>query len=133
MEVIKVKKYVPFLSFWGLNAILLYLAVIVFPLNYVVGNASLRPPAAIVFSGLVWTLLVWYSTPICRGIGLKLLKGRSKMLVFYFLANSAGIWLTARGSAITGFGITSFVWAIYLGFVANIAQWGLWQGVKRMK
>ena len=125
------KKYIPFLSFWGLNAILLYIATVFSPGNYVVGNATLRPATAIVFSGLVWTLLVWYSTPILRGIGIKL-EGRMIMLIFYFLANSAAIWLTARGSAITGFGITSYRWALLLGLVANVAQWGLWQGVKRL-
>jgi len=120
------------LSFWLLNSILLYLAELILPSYYVLGNFWLSGPAAMLWSGFWMTVVVWVAKPVSLKLNLKL-KGRQKMFIFYWLANSVAIWILARLAHLSGLGIAAFYWAIFLGLVANITQWGLWQGLKRAK
>ena len=123
------KKNIPFLIFWLLNSLFLYFATIMYPTNFVLGNVSFSTFWATLVAGLVWTGLVWYSKPFIMKFGLKI-KGRGIMFVFYTAANFIAIWIIARLSAVTGFGISRFTWAISLAIVANTTQWLTWQALK---
>ena len=123
------KKYLSFLSFWLLGSLFLYLATFFYPANFELGNFWITPLAATFWAGFWITVLVWAAKPVLTKLNLKL-KGRVKMFLFYWLCNSAAIWIIARFAHLTGFGISRYCWAIGLGFVMNIAQWGLWQGLK---
>ncbi|MFZ5932670.1 MAG: phage holin family protein [Patescibacteria group bacterium] len=118
----KVKAYVRFLIIWLVNAGLFYLATSLYPANFVLGNASLTPLWAAVVSGFLLTVLCRWARPVLSKIGLSL-SGRLKMFVFYWLVNAGAIWLIARFSYLTGFGITAYYWALALGFVTNLSQW----------
>lgn len=123
------KKYIPFISFWLLNSILLHLATTFYPLNFVLGNFWLSKLQATLWAGFWVTALVWSARTVSERLNIKL-EGRLRMFLFYWLANAAAIWLVARFAPLTGFGISRFTWAIGLGLVMNVAQWGLWQGLK---
>jgi len=123
------KKYLPFLSFWLLGSLFLYLATLFYPANFELGNFWLSSLAAAFWAGFWLTALVWAAKPALVKFNLKL-KGRAKMFLFYWLCNSAAIWIVARFAPLTGFGISRFYWAIGLGLILNLGQWGLWQGLK---
>ncbi|HJY98997.1 MAG TPA: hypothetical protein VJ227_04760 [Patescibacteria group bacterium] len=121
----------PFVTFWVLDSILLYVGSLLYPFYFVLGNKNLSVIWAAVVAGLVWTFLVWASDPI---IGDKF-KTKSKLIKFgfYFLANFFGLWITARFASTFGFGATSFVWLVFLALLANIFQYGLWKTGKFKK
>lgn len=125
----EIKKYLSFVSFWLLASLFLYLAALFYPANFELGNFWLSPLAATFWAGFWLTVSVWAAKPVLTKLNLKL-EGRAKMFLFYWLCNSAAIWIIARFAHLTGFGISRFYWAIGLGLVLNIAQWGLWQGLK---
>ena len=120
------KKFLPFIFFWALNTILLFLANSLSAANFVLGNARFSPIWAALVAGLVWTVLVWIAQPLVKKVGVDP-KGAIGMLVFGWVSNFAAIWLTARMAPLTGLGISSFVWAILLALVADLAQFLLWK------
>lgn len=119
------KHYKPFLSFWLLNSLLLYVAYLLYPFYFSLGNSLLSVFWAAVFAGFVWTLLAWLGKPILGS----LFKTKSKLIMFafYFLANFVALWATARFASIVGFGTTSFVWLVFLALLGNIFQYGVWK------
>lgn len=126
------KVYIRWVAIWLVNSLLFYLASVVFPGNFVLGNASLTPTWAALVSGFLLTVLCRLSKPLISRFGLKL-AGRYKMFVFYWLVNAVAIWLVARFSYLTGFGISAYYWAIGLGFVTNLFQWLTRQLFKAIK
>lgn len=119
------KQLWPFVTFWVLDSILLYLAAWFYPFYFTLGNAYLNMLWAAVFAGFVWTVLEWIATPIVR-MGFKL-KGEVIMFGFYFLVNFIALWLTARMSPIFGFGAENFVWLVFLAILADIFQYFIWK------
>lgn len=126
------KKYIPFVSFWVLNSLLLYLAELIFPNYFVLGNFWLSGPLAMLWAGLWLTVIIWGAMSLPNRLNVKI-TGPLKILVFYWLINSIAIWVLARFAALSGFGIAAYYWAICLGLVANLAQWGLWMGLEKAK
>ncbi len=129
---INLRKYVPFLSFWLLNSILLYLAELLFPAYFVLGNFWLSGPAAMFWVGLWISIIVWIAQSLPEKFNVKI-DGPLKMFTYYWLVNLAAIWVLARFAQLSGFGITAFYWAIFLGLIANVTQWGLWKGLEAAK
>ncbi|MBI2065952.1 phage holin family protein [Candidatus Woesebacteria bacterium] len=124
----KLKKYYGFISFWVLDSLLLYLASVVYPAAYVLGTFRLSVFWAAIFAGFLWTVLVWFSEPIVAIVKLKI---SDKMKTFFYLfANFVALWLVARISAYSGFGIASFVWAFLLALIANFVQYLIMKVVK---
>ena len=123
------KKYLSFLCFWLVGSLFLYLATFFYPANFELGNFWLSPLAAMFWAGFWMTVLVWAAKLVLTRLNLKL-KGKAEMFLFYWLCNSAAIWIIARFASFTGFGISRYYWAIGLGLVIKIAQWGLWKGHK---
>lgn len=123
------KKYLPFVSFWLLNSLLLYLAAMFLPQYFELGTATVPETKAIFWSGLLLTTIVWLSKPVADGLGLKL-EGNTKMFLYYWLVNSSAIWILARVAEYSGLGISAFYWAIVFGVFANLGQWIIWQVLK---
>ncbi len=116
------KLWVRFLILWAVNSLIIYLASMLYPVNFVLGTNLISPFWAIVISGFLLTIICKIARPVVQMVGLKP-KGRFMMLAFYWLVNAAAIWLIARVPAFSGFGISRFSWAIGLGFVTNLGQW----------
>lgn len=119
------KKYTPFLSFWIVNSVLLWLASYLYPSYYVLGNARLSSLMAAVIAGLVWTVFVWKLMLLSKKVGIKD-KEAAKMGLYCLVINFVVLWVMARFSALFGFGVARFVWVFVLAFVANLLQWGAW-------
>lgn len=120
------RMFTRFFAVWALNSALFLLANNIYPGNYVLGNAVIPPTVAGIFCGFLLTVFMKFSKRFSK----KFLKPKYKMFVFYLLANSFAVWLLARLSVVTGFGIPKYYWAIYLGVSASFAQWGLRQVFK---
>ncbi|MFC1625673.1 hypothetical protein ACFL1Q_01380 [Patescibacteria group bacterium] len=126
------KFYVRFITTWALNTLLILAFVSYYPTSYVLGNAVIPPVSAGIFAGFLLTLFCRLSKPFVKKLSTKA-KGRVMMFVFYWLVNSVGIWIIARLSVISGFGIASFYKALILGAVVSLGQWALRQTFKKFK
>jgi len=125
-----VKNYLPFVYGWLLNSIVLYLANLCCPVNFVLGTASITRTSAAVLSGFIISIIGWVAKPILAKLKVDL-KGRAKTFLFYWAVYSFAIWLTARFSNIFGFGITRFYWALLLGLMLKILHWITRRGLKK--
>lgn len=127
------KKFViKFVVYWIVNSIILGLANAFFPTNFVLGNAYLAIPVAVIFSGFLLTTLLFLAKGLARG-GNLVKRERIFMFLFYWGSAAFGVWLVARIAPISGFGISRFTWAIAAGFVVSLANWLLRQAFKGMK
>ena len=80
------KKYLlPFILFWLIDSIVLYLAVILMPLYFVLGSSTVSIYSAAFVAGFTWTLLVWLFKPLI--FLFTKLKGALAMFVFYLILN----------------------------------------------
>jgi len=120
------KKYLlPFILFWLVDSIILYLAVLVMPKYFVLGSMNVSVYAGAFVAGFTWTLLVWLLKPLI--FLFKKLKGTVLMFSFYLVLNFVALWITARLGPIVGFGTTRFVWLIIVAVVADIIQYLVWK------
>ena len=129
---IDLKKNIPFVSFWVLDSLLLYLAELIFPDYFVLGNFWLSGPLAMLWAGLWLTVILWGAMTLPKRLNINIDKPL-KMFLYYWLTNLVAIWVLARFAALSGFGIAAFYWAIGLGLVANLVQWGLWTGLEKAR
>src|SRR3990170_3235475 len=111
------KVYIRYGVVWAINTVLILLANSYFPQNYVLGNAVIPPLYAAIFSGLLLTVFDRAAKPVIKKL-IKDERGRYIMFGIYWFTNFVGIWLIARISFLSGFGISKFTYAIILGFVA---------------
>lgn len=119
------KKFVPFLSLWLVGSLLLWLANMLYPTYYVLGNANLTGVLAAIVTGLVWTAVVWKSMVFTKKLGIKD-NDMLKQALYFLVVNFITLWVIARFSALFGFGVVSYFWVFALAFVANLVQWGVW-------
>ena len=123
------KKILPFIVFWLVDTILLYLFYLLFPAFFVLGNTNLSPIMGAILSGIIWTAIVWISEPLLSLFNLKL-KGSLQQMSFYLLVNFVALWFTARLASTFGFGVYNFIWVLLLSFVANYCQYIAWKYLK---
>ena len=127
------KKFaIKFVGYWVVNSLVLALSNSFFPDSYVLGNAYLSIPSAVIFSGFLLTILLLLAKGLAKTRSF-LIKGRVFMYLYYAAAASAGIWLIARIANVSGFGIARFTWAIGGGLVVAFTNWSLRQAFKGMK
>lgn len=126
------KKPVKLIIFWLVNSVLLYLATQLFPGSYVLGNMRFGVLSAAIVAGLFWTFLVWVFKKALKKFKVQIADDKVRIL-FYIIANFVAVWLVARFAPYTGFGLTSFVWALGLGVAGAIAQFAIWKLVKGHK
>lgn len=124
-------KYTPFIALWVINALVLFLASLVLPANYVLGNQNLSPVSATIVSGLLVTALAWTAKPLADAANFKI-AGETNKFLFYWGANSVAVWIAARLAFISGFGISRFYWAIALGLALNMLQWATWRALSAL-
>ncbi|MDP3994461.1 MAG: hypothetical protein Q8P91_01355 [bacterium] len=110
------KNKLPFFVSWLVGSFLLYFATLTYPDNFVLGSARHSVLSAAVFSGLVWTLIIFSANPILKSLKLKLGKGCAKFVFGYFVS-FAGLWIVARLAPYTGFGVTRFTWLMGLSLL----------------
>lgn len=125
----RLKKYLRFLVVWAINSCIILLANNFYRSNLVLGNAVMTPVMAVILTGFLLTIFLRFAKSCSKPFS----GSRYKMFGYYFLANAVGIWILARLSAITGFGISAFYWAFYLGFYTTLGQWITRQAFKKFK
>ena len=126
------KKFLPFILFWIVNSLFLYLASVVYPFKFVLGNFRFSMLSATIWAGLWITVLGWLAIWLIGKLKIKL-SGAAQMFISYWTVNAAAVWITARLATLTGFGIFSFWWAIGLGLILNIVQSAVWKLGKFMR
>src|SRR3989344_6956353 len=126
------KSTLRFAMVWLANLLPIYFASAYYPMNYTLGNASISPFKAALFSGFLLTLAGRIAKDVLPKWGIKT-NGRYKKFAVYWLVNSAAIWLISRFAFVTGIGISAYTWAIVLGFVGTLAQWLTRQIFKKLK
>lgn len=107
---------------WFTNAVVLYLASLVFPSWVVLGNATLPGWMALVIASLILMLLLTQAMPAVKALKIKI-EGKMQMGLIHGIVNIVGLWLLARGALYTGFGILSVWVAIALGVILTLIQW----------
>ena len=122
------KKLFPFVAVWLTNSLLLYLASMLYPANYVLGNFRMGSVSAALAAGFVWALLTWLVKPLASKFNIGV-EGYLQKTVFYFVANFVALWVTARMAPVVGFGVSSFIYVLGLALVAEFAQMLVWKFV----
>lgn len=130
--IVQVKKFEQFLILWLVNVVLLYAATILFPENYTLGNSIFSDWQAAVFSGFVWNYAIWNLVPMLKEYDLKF-EGKNALMLVYLAANFVTLWLIARFSFMTGYGIGSWMYVLGLAVVANFVQFFAWQATAKKK
>ena len=127
---INIKDHILYLGWWLVTSIVLYIISTVSSGNVVLGTFKYTIGEAAVYAGFWATFLVWLFWDFAQARGWNL-KGTFQTFVFFWILNIAAIWLVARFAPITGVGITSYVWAIIVAFVVDLAQTAVWTSFSR--
>ena len=109
-----------YFSYWLVNSFAISLFNYLFPNNFVLGNWKLTALEASLYSGFWLTFVVWIFWDFLMAKKYEL--GKFKSFIWFWLANTIGVWIVAHMSGFTGFGIESFYLSFILGFFANILQ-----------
>jgi len=115
---------VTFITWMIGHSSILYLANALFPSHVVLGTNQFSSLQGLFYSMLVFTLIAVGSIPITEYIAIlqkKTLKTMDWMVIFFFV-NVVGIWLVARFAEQLGLGISSWLVAVALAVVFDIAQ-----------
>ena len=126
------KRYQKFLVFWLIDSAILYLASLLLPRSVTIGNSIFVKYQAIVFSGFIWSFIVWYAEPVFKDMEIDL-RDTSTMMLVYLSLNFATVWFIARFSFITGIGIASFLYVALLAVVGNLVQYIAWRSMDNKK
>jgi uncharacterized membrane protein YvlD (DUF360 family) len=116
------KQYIRYIIVWAINTGLILAANTYFPLNYVLGNAVIPPVYAAIFAGFLLTVFDKAMKPVIEKL-VKREQNRYVMFGIYWLVNALGIWIIARLSFLSGFGISAYYFALILGLAASLGQW----------
>ena len=119
------KNLLPFILFWLLDSLILYLAVLIYPKHLVLGSKMFTIWAAAFIAGFTWTLIVWLLKPLI--LVFTKIKGKLSLFAFYLVLNFVALWITARLGPVVGFGTTRFVWLIPIAVAADIIQSLAWK------
>ncbi|MFC1710364.1 hypothetical protein ACFL0F_01745 [Patescibacteria group bacterium] len=122
-------KYLSFIIHWLFNSAIIYLISRLLPLNVVLGNFWLNSFLAALMTGILLTFLAHIKKELFKVVGINI-KGRFINFIIYFAINTFGIWILARIPNVSGIGISTYYYAIGVGFILNVFQWGVRQGLK---
>ena len=117
---------------WVVNAVLIWLANMLYPANFVLGSLTMSAWSGIIAAALLWTALIWFTEPLAAKFKVKLKKGMP-MMIAYLVSNFVSLWLLSRLGPAIGFGVSSWVYVLSLAFVANIAQFISWVVLAKYK
>lgn len=110
----------------AVNALLLYLASVLYPRNIVLGNNVLAPYLAVIITAVLLSVVLSFTLPVARVLKIKE-KNELGMSLSYTVANIIGLWLLARMAVFTGFGVSSYVVVVILGLILSAVQYGVWK------
>ncbi len=126
------KRYQKFLVFWIINSAILYLASLLMPKSVIIGNNIFAAYQALVFSGFLWSVVIWYIAPVTKDLEISL-KDTKVMMLVYLAVNFAVVWFIARFSFITGIGIANYWADLTIAVAANFVQYLAWQYMDKKK
>ncbi len=111
-------------AFSVVSVIVLYLANMLFPANVVLGNHLVTPMMGLLMSSIVISLLGVSATPLIEWArkAFNLTLSASHWMLIYLVINTLVVWVVARFAEILGLGVSSWVVALGLGFVLDVAQ-----------
>ncbi len=122
----KNKNYMLFVSIGIVNAITLFLANILFPTEIVLGNSTWSPILSAIITGILLSAVMGLPEPLMKTLNVKI-KNEMHLALVYLVFNVVGLWVLARFANYFGFGVTSFVVVLVLGFVLNLVQFFVWK------
>lgn len=106
------------------NSLVVYLASVFLPGNVVLGTQHITTGWALIHSMGTLALVNTFAIPFIREYENR--RGRMlsnlEWMVDYFLINLVGVWVLARFAEQLGFGIRSWVVALFLAIVLDLAQ-----------
>ncbi len=126
---------VTFVALTVVNAIIIALANSFFSHNVVLGTMSVSVPWAVALASmglaLIDTLALSFLSEIeyARKKDLQLME----MMLAYFLINSVGLWLLARGADVLGMGLSSWVVVVVLAAVLDFVQGSVMVGLEKVR
>ncbi len=106
------------------HSIVIYLANQWFPSLVVLGTNIYSPMAAIVYSMVLFTLIVVGATPVIEHVGNSMSRKLSDMdwMVLFVLINAGGLWLVARFAEQLGLGVASWMVVAILAVIMDVVQ-----------
>lgn len=120
------KRYQKFLVYWLINSAILFFANLLLGQSVTIGNNIFAKYQAIVFSGFVWSFIVWQIEAVAKDMEVSM-KDTTTMMLSYLFVNFATVWFIARFSFITGVGIANFWIVLLMAVAANLVQYLAWQ------
>lgn len=125
------KKHIPLLVCWVINAIVILLISYIYTNNVVLGNAWINS-----FYAAFWVaFLITALNHLAKHINKMVLHndGKLRRFFYYSITNIVFFWLLARLPELSGFGIASYLYAVLLGITLSLVQWATRQGLKKYK
>ncbi|HEX7018054.1 MAG TPA: hypothetical protein VF209_04075 [Patescibacteria group bacterium] len=115
------------------HSAIIYLANMWFPNSVVLGTNVISPMMGILYSMVVFTLLTVGSIPVIELVSTQM---RIKMMSLHWFGtfaviNTVGLWIVARFAEQLGMGLSSWMVAVALAVVMDIAQGMLVQVASR--
>ena len=108
------------------NAVVLYLASVLYPRDIVLGNNVLLPYISVVITAVLLSVVLSFTPAVAQALKIKE-KNELGMGLSYTVANIIGLWVIARMAVFTGFGVSSYIIAVVLGLILSTVQYGVWK------
>lgn len=122
--------HILYLFYWVVSLAVFYLTYLLFPQDFVLGNWKFTSLEAAVYSSFWLVVFVWVVWDFLISRRVKL-KDNLATWLYFWVVNAVGIWLVAKLSQILGLGIKSYLWAIGVAFVVNLAQRLAWRFITK--
>lgn len=111
---------------------MLYLAAMLVPAGFALGNSLFSPIMSALFTGFVWNKVMWHAPEYFKEMEIGTEKP-TNMFVAWLVLNFAVLWILARFAVLTGFGAMNYMYVAGLAVVGNFVQYGVWQAVEKKK
>ena len=100
---------------------IIFFGQILYPDQIVVGNDSTRFYFGLLIAAALFLIFQYFSLLAIKTAQVRKYKSEALNLLLMAGVNTAGVWLTGRFSAMTGFGISSYLIAVILGIILTTA------------
>lgn len=125
MQVMTAKQLSILFVLWFIgHVVVIYLANQMFPESVVLGTHFFSSMQALIYSMIVFTLIVVGMMPLVEHVAMSARKQLKTLdwIVIYFLINAVGLWVVARFAEQLGMGLKSWVVAVALAAVIDVVQ-----------
>ena len=100
---------------------IIFFGQILYPDQIVVGNERLMLYFGLLIAAALFLIFQYFSLLAIKTAQVRKYKSEALNLLLMAGVNTAGVWLTGRFSAMTGFGISSYLIAVILGIILTTA------------